>query len=254
MSISKSTRFEIFKRDNFTCQYCGRQTPLVILEVDHIIPKAGGGTDDPNNLVTACRDCNRGKGAIPLSVQRIQDTRKEEIAREREKQEQIEAYEDFLLLQHQKESQTIEELVDYWASLCDHRYRLNTDQQSSLGNFLKKLTPLDIREAMSIASQRVRQDPGEGRFRYFCGICHNKISEKTGDSGRRIFGEVLRYYRSQRRGSGYYKEHILKQLCSRYAKDVLIEAIDIAFSQHRGSYWKAFCEALSEVTGDDISS
>lgn len=67
MAISKKLRFEIFKRDNFTCQYCGRQTPDVILEVDHISPKAKGGDDDIQNLITSCFDCNHGKGITPLN-------------------------------------------------------------------------------------------------------------------------------------------------------------------------------------------
>ena len=56
-------RFRVLVRDNFTCVYCGRN-PVedgVKLEVDHIIPKSKGGTDEERNLVTACRDCNQGK-------------------------------------------------------------------------------------------------------------------------------------------------------------------------------------------------
>ena len=64
--ISKSLRFEIFKRDSFKCQYCGRMPPEVILEVDHIIPVSDGGDNDPINLVTSCQDCNRGKSAKRL--------------------------------------------------------------------------------------------------------------------------------------------------------------------------------------------
>jgi len=60
-------RYEVLKRDNFTCQLCGRKAPEVKLEVDHIIPKSAGGTDDPNNLRTVCYACNRGKGSI-LSI------------------------------------------------------------------------------------------------------------------------------------------------------------------------------------------
>jgi len=53
----------IFKRDNFKCQYCGRsQQEGAVLEIDHIIPKSKGGTDDIDNLITSCRECNRGKG------------------------------------------------------------------------------------------------------------------------------------------------------------------------------------------------
>jgi hypothetical protein len=52
---------EVFKRDSFTCQYCGRKPPEVILECDHIVAVAKGGGDDMLNLTTACFDCNRGK-------------------------------------------------------------------------------------------------------------------------------------------------------------------------------------------------
>ena len=40
--ISKALRFEVFKRDSFTCQYCGRSAPEVVLEVDHIVPVSKG--------------------------------------------------------------------------------------------------------------------------------------------------------------------------------------------------------------------
>ena len=65
--IPKTTRFEVFKRDKFTCQYCGASAPEVILEIDHIKPVSKGGTDDILNLVTSCRDCNRGKTNRQLS-------------------------------------------------------------------------------------------------------------------------------------------------------------------------------------------
>lgn len=66
MAISKGKRFEVFKRDGFTCQYCGRRPPDVILEVDHIDPRCSGGSDDDINLITSCWDCNRGKGRKAL--------------------------------------------------------------------------------------------------------------------------------------------------------------------------------------------
>lgn len=67
-AFSKQERFQIFERDNFTCQYCGRKPPEVQLEVDHIVPLAKGGTNDERNLITACRDCNRGKGIENLAA------------------------------------------------------------------------------------------------------------------------------------------------------------------------------------------
>lgn len=61
-SISKSVRFSVFDRDNYACVYCGRKPPDVQLEIDHVIPVCDGGDNSIENLVSACQDCNRGKG------------------------------------------------------------------------------------------------------------------------------------------------------------------------------------------------
>lgn len=66
-SISKKTRFEVFKRDSFTCQYCGDEAPKAVLHVDHINPVSKGGDNDITNLVTSCATCNFGKGAREIS-------------------------------------------------------------------------------------------------------------------------------------------------------------------------------------------
>lgn len=74
-AISKSLRYDIFNRDRFTCQYCGRQPPEVILNIDHIIPVSKGGTNDPENLRTSCFACNSGKKAkLPHSELNPMDT------------------------------------------------------------------------------------------------------------------------------------------------------------------------------------
>lgn len=62
-SMSKQTRFDIFQRDNFTCQYCGRRAPEVVLEVDHIMPISKAGLHKASNFVTACKRCNKEKRA-----------------------------------------------------------------------------------------------------------------------------------------------------------------------------------------------
>src|SRR4030042_1465108 len=67
-SSSLKRRFQILQRDDFTCQYCGRRSPEVPLEVDHIIPRSYGGSDKRTNLITSCRDCNLGKGGYPLET------------------------------------------------------------------------------------------------------------------------------------------------------------------------------------------
>jgi hypothetical protein len=56
----------VFKRDGFTCQYCGKQPPEVVLVVDHILPVCEGGSDGAENLTTACEACNQGKAGLSL--------------------------------------------------------------------------------------------------------------------------------------------------------------------------------------------
>ncbi len=53
------TRHNIFKRDQYNCQYCGTDKNLTI---DHLIPKSKGGQSTWTNLVTACQTCNSKKG------------------------------------------------------------------------------------------------------------------------------------------------------------------------------------------------
>jgi len=63
----KLTRFEIFRRDHYTCQYCGRETRQLTL--DHVIPRYRGGQHSWENVVSACVACNRRKaGRTPLEA------------------------------------------------------------------------------------------------------------------------------------------------------------------------------------------
>ena len=88
--ISKKLRFEVFKRDSFTCQYCGESAPNVILEVDHIEPVSKGGTNDILNLVTSCFDCNRGKSDKKLSEHNELDKQLDQLKELNERKNQIE--------------------------------------------------------------------------------------------------------------------------------------------------------------------
>lgn len=60
-NISSRVRFEVFVRDKYTCQYCGRKGPDVQLHVDHKHPVSLGGSNVLENLITACSECNLGK-------------------------------------------------------------------------------------------------------------------------------------------------------------------------------------------------
>jgi|GEM_PF-2258013 len=64
----EALRIIVFERDNRTCVYCGSQsTPL---HCDHIHPKSKGGSDDLENLVTACQFCNISKGTKSVEAWR----------------------------------------------------------------------------------------------------------------------------------------------------------------------------------------
>lgn len=56
------TRFNVFLRDHFACQYCGNDFATNVLTFDHVIPKSRGGRTSWSNVVTACSPCNLTKG------------------------------------------------------------------------------------------------------------------------------------------------------------------------------------------------
>jgi 5-methylcytosine-specific restriction endonuclease McrA len=57
------TRFNVFLRDRFTCQYCGEPYPSHDLTFDHVVPRSRGGRTAWDNVVTACGTCNLLKGS-----------------------------------------------------------------------------------------------------------------------------------------------------------------------------------------------
>ena len=57
------TRYNVFLRDRFTCQYCGTALPTARLTFDHVVPRALGGSTCWQNVVTACGPCNARKGS-----------------------------------------------------------------------------------------------------------------------------------------------------------------------------------------------
>jgi hypothetical protein len=59
--VSRHKRWRVLARDNFRCVYCGTTAEAKELHIDHLYSQALGGTDDEDNLVTACADCNIGK-------------------------------------------------------------------------------------------------------------------------------------------------------------------------------------------------
>jgi len=65
-SVSPNKRWDVMHRFQFQCVYCGRTAKDSVLDVDHVVPIAAGGTNEIDNLVPACVECNMGKGAKRL--------------------------------------------------------------------------------------------------------------------------------------------------------------------------------------------
>ena len=168
-SLSKKLRFEIFKRDGFVCQYCGNTPPQIVLECDHIIPVSDGGENDPDNLIAACFDCNRGKSNVRLEVAMPSLEERTEMLRER--QEQVHAFEEMIREINYEKQCVIDEVVAVYDDVFEG-WTLTDSAQRSIRKFLDKLPPSEVIEAMEIACDRMHRNRA---FKYFCGVCWRKI-------------------------------------------------------------------------------
>ena len=174
--ISTRRRFDVFKRDGFACQYCGAQPPAVLLECDHIIPVAEGGQNDIDNLVTACVPCNRGKSAVPLSVvPQSLAAKASEIA---EREEQLRGYS---AVMEAKRQRIENEVWGVFAVLRPGEKSVSPSHYLSVRRFIERIGFHETLDAAEIATGRT-QGSGRSQFRYFCGICWNKVrtAEETG--------------------------------------------------------------------------
>lgn len=172
MALSKKIRFEVFKRDSFTCAYCGKTPPTVTLEVDHIDPKSKGGKDDINNLITACFDCNRGKRNIPLSKipQKLSDNL--EILQEQE--EQIKEYRKFIVKIEKRIRKDIQDVNDVYTAAYPGWEFSEKFNNATLKTFLRLLPKDQIILSLEIAISRWPTNK-DRVINYFCGICWHKI-------------------------------------------------------------------------------
>lgn len=170
-ALSKKTRFEIFKRDEFICQYCGSHPPAVILHVDHIIPVKEGGGNEMDNLITSCSSCNLGKSAnsldnIPISLKEKSDLIKESEA-------QIKAYSKVM---SEKKDRIYTESWKIVACLENRDYveEYGSLMLRSIQKFLDVLDYFEVEDAAFISNSKFPNSTTK-RFKYFCGICWNKV-------------------------------------------------------------------------------
>ena len=151
-NLSKKTRYEVFKRDNFRCQYCGRSSPEVILEVDHIVPVAEGGKNDMMNLITSCRDCNRGKGKVLLDDNAILKKQKAELEELNEKREQMEMMIQWRSELRSMEVKQVDAINELIITMTD--YELSDSGRRDVINFLKRFGFNEVYEAAEISFSR----------------------------------------------------------------------------------------------------
>jgi hypothetical protein len=190
MALSVRTRFEVFKRDRFTCRYCGRTTPDVLLEVDHLIPRAAGGSDDLENLVTACWDCNHGKAdrlldessAAPVSLATVEATE--------ERVEQARAYAAAVQAERELHEQFRWMVVEAWGhvfgavrketetgTLLEFEYAYGRfPNDGSIRRILRRLPVAQVLEAVDITSARFRS-ASRGAESYFFGVCWRMVDQ-----------------------------------------------------------------------------
>lgn len=173
--ISKALRFKVFKRDLFSCQYCGATPPAVVLEVDHIQPVSKGGKNGIDNLITACFSCNRGKANTPLSeIPKSLADKASEIA---EREAQIKGYNKILQAKKERidsESWRVAAVLDN-VERCSSYNRL---RMNSIRMFLERINLYDVLEAAEITVTKRRGVTTERDFKYFCGVCWRKIREQ----------------------------------------------------------------------------
>ncbi len=152
-SLSKKTRFEVFKRDSFTCQYCGAKAPDAVLQADHIDPVANGGSDALLNLVTSCAACNGGKGATLLSDQSAVEKQRRQLEELQERRDQID-----MMVAWQKglsnvDDYAVEQISGYWSELATGWY-VNENGKKTLRKLVKKYGIDGVMNGMSIAAEQ----------------------------------------------------------------------------------------------------
>jgi len=168
--ISKKIRFEVFKRDSFKCQYCGRSAPDVILEVDHIVPVAEGGDNSTLNLITSCRDCNRGKSKTLLTDMTVADRQRKQLEEMEERKEQAE-----MMIQWRKELMAFEDTMidaidEYIFKLSG--YGLSDTGKRNMRTYINRFGFEEVFEATRISFSKYPE--WETAFEKIGGICYNR--------------------------------------------------------------------------------
>lgn len=186
MAVSKRLRYEILRRDNHTCRYCGATAPDVKLTVDHVLPVALGGSDEPTNLVAACGDCNAGKTSSSPDAPLLADVAEKALLWDRALALAVERRE----ARFEQRQTLLEYFEDAWAAHNGTDAPLGSDWRETVHRFyLLGLNVSELDDAIGIANRSSVADSKV--WKYFCGICWNKVRELETDARHLIdTGEV----------------------------------------------------------------
>jgi hypothetical protein len=161
-AISKTTRFEVFKRDGFKCQYCGAMAPDVLLEIDHIQPVSRDGAHDILNFVTACKPCNLGKSDRLLSDDTAVKKQQAQLTELQERREQLD-----MMLQWRGglkdiEGEQVNAIAEAWEKAAVGYY-LNDTGRKTAKALLKKHGLAKVLDAIEVAAERYVRLGADGK-------------------------------------------------------------------------------------------
>lgn len=157
-SISKRTRFEIFKRDSFTCRYCGKRPPDTILHIDHILPVSKGGNNDLLNLITSCQECNMGKSNILISENVALEKQEKQIKADKENTNRINMIARARRALKNRENKELDFAKKDLSKLIGEKFSLSDSYIESLKKAIKKHSLKTVLEAIDICSTKYLHD------------------------------------------------------------------------------------------------
>lgn len=241
-AIRKSVRFEVFKRDNFTCQYCGAKAPDAILHIDHINPVSNGGDNEIINLLTACVACNAGKSDRLLTDTASLDKQRAQLEELNERREQLE----MMLAWRDSLAGLNEELVDETAARIEQFIPGNTVNEagkSHVRKWLKKYSFEEIMFAAEIADEKLPPSPDQEDIQsFFFSIPKICAVKRLPEAAQR-----LRYARGILRNRIYVNEkQVMKLMQDAVAAGLDVEElIDYAKEVRNWTEFRAEMEAVA---------
>jgi hypothetical protein len=177
VAVSKRLRFEILRRDNHTCYYCGRKPPEVEITIDHVLPQALGGTDDASNLVAACSECNGGKTSIAPGSPLVEQVSADAIRWSAAMQAAIAKAE----ADHEATATYREEFSSAWNSYR-HPAPLEENWRQSVENFRTRGLPIGLLTSAVHRAMAMPQVKPDVKFKYMCKVAWNRIREIENDA------------------------------------------------------------------------